>query len=311
LIAVAIAATAGKGGDNSDPSSSASSAPVPAGPNQTDEAASEHAHDSNIYVMSLGSRRLKRLTDGQIAQQPSWAPNDRIAFSAADCDDSCWSQLFYVDSKGINQVLVQVNAKHHLFHPTWSADGRLAAVVLGRGIFSFSPSRRKPHALTTGQSDEAPDWSPKGDWIAFDKRVRETNYDIFAVNAVTRKIRRLTHDSKQQTNPNWSPDGSMLAFSEQEPSGRWAIVTMRRDGSARKRITGNGISAQEPAWSPDGKRIAFVKQGLDTASVAVIDRDGKHLRTLTRKSLFVSTPAWSPDGRSIAFAGLPAKKAES
>jgi TolB protein len=86
---------------------------------------------------------------------------------------------------------------------------------------------------------------------------------------------------------------------------------MRADGSARKRVTANGISAQEPAWAPDGKRIAFVKQGLDTAVIAVIERDGKHLRTLTRKSLFVSTPAWSPDGRRIAFAALPVKKAES
>jgi Tol biopolymer transport system component len=309
LIAVAIAVTAGGGDD--DPSSSADTTSVPAGPNQTDEEASEHAHESSIYVMSLISRRPKRLTDGQIAQQPSWRPNDRIAFTAADCDDSCWSQLFYVDPKGINQVLVQANKTHHLFHPTWSSDGRIAAVALGRGIFTVAPSGRKPRLLTRGQSDEAPAWAPHSDWIAFDRRVRQTNTDIFAVNAVTQRVRRLTRDARQQTNPAWSPDGSTLAFAEQQPNGRWAIVTMRADGSARKRVTANGVSAQEPAWAPDGKRIAFVKQGLDTAVIAVIERDGKHLRTLTRKSLFVSTPAWSPDGRRIAFAALPVKKAES
>jgi Tol biopolymer transport system component len=286
-IAVAVAATAGGGGN---PASSTASSSAPAGGNQTTTGESEHSHDSNIYVLDLRSGRPRRLTDGQIAQQPSWTPNKRIAFSAADCDDSCWSQLFYVDSKAVNQVLVHVQAEHHLFHPTWSSDGRLAAVALGRGIFSFKPGQRKPHPLTTGQSDEAPDWSPRSDWIAFDKRVRDTNYDIFAVNAATRKIRRLTHDARQQTNPAWSPDGSMLAFAEQEPSGRWAIVTMRTNGSARKRVTPNSVSAQEPAWAPDGKRIAFVKQGLDKASIAVVGSDGKHLRTLTRGSLFVATP---------------------
>jgi Tol biopolymer transport system component len=292
----------GKGGGSGASTRSSASTPVP------DPEASEHSHDSNVYVLDLGSGRLKRLTEGQVAQQPAWAPNKRIAFSAADCDDSCWSQLFDVDRKGINQVLVHVSARRHLFHPTWAADGRMAAVALGRGIFFFSPRDRKSHSLTSGQSDEAPDWSPHGNWIAFDKQVRNTNYDIFAVNAVTRKVRRLTHDARQETNPAWSPDGSRIAFAEQQPSGGWAIVTMRTDGSARKRVTGKGMSAQEPAWSPDGKRIAFVKQGLDTASIAVIGLDGKHLRTLTHESLFASTPSWSPDGKSIAFAAVPAKQ---
>jgi TolB protein len=310
LIAVAIAATAGKGGSN-DASTPSTSSASPAAGNQVDEAASEHSHESNIYVLNLRSGRLKAVTGNQIAQQPSWAPNRQIAFSAADCDDSCYSQLFYVDPQGSNQVLVQIKVKYHLFHPTWSSDGRMAAVALGRGIFFVSPGGRKPRVLTTGQSDEAPDWSPRGDLIAFDKRVRDTNYDIFAVNAVTRKIRRLTHDAKQQTNPAWSPDGSRLAFAEQQASGSWAIFTMRADGSGRKRVTGNGISAQEPTWSPDGKRIAFVKQGLDKASIAIVGSHGGHVRTLTRASLFTSTPAWSPDGQNIAFAGLPAKKAKS
>jgi Tol biopolymer transport system component len=308
LIAVAVAATAGGGGNSASSTTPSSS---PAGGDQTTTGESGHSHDSNIYVLALRSGRLKQLTDGQVAQQPSWRPNKRIAFSAADCDDSCWSQLFYIDSKAVNQVLVHVQAAHHLFHPTWSSDGRLAAVALGRGIFSFKPGQRKPRPLTTGQSDEAPDWSPRSEWIAFDKRVRDTNYDIFAVNAATRKIRRLTHDARQQTNPAWSPDGSTLAFSEQQPSGRWAIVTMQANGSARKRVTGSSVSAQEPAWAPDGKRIAFVKQGLDTASIAVVGSDGKHLRTLTRRSLFVSTPAWSPDGRSIAFAATPTSPPKS
>jgi TolB protein len=251
------------------------------------------------------------VTDGQIAQHPAWAPNDRIAFTAADCDDECWSQLFHVDAKAVNQVLVSGSTNHHLFQPTWSPDGRLAGVELGQGLFTISPGQSKRRRLTAGESDEAPDWSPRGDWIAFDKRVGQSNYDIFAVNATTRKVRRLTRDARQETNPAWSPDGSTLAFAEQQPNGRWAIVTMRADGSDRKRVTASRISAQEPAWSPDGTRFAFVIQGRDTSSIAIIGRDGKRLRTLTGKELFASTPAWSPDGRSIAFAALPSEKAES
>lgn len=311
LIGVAIAVTAGNGGGTKASTADDSAASAPA-PSAGDPEADEHSHDSNIYLLNVQSRRVRRLTDGQIAQQPAWAPNKHITFSAADCDDACFSQLFYVDPKGINQVLVQVKAKHHLFSPTWAPGGRrIAAVALGQGIFSVGTGERRPRKLTGGQSDEAPDWSPRGDWIAFDKRVRDTNYDLFAVNAVTRKVRRLTHDSLQQTNPAWSPDGSRLAFAEQRPSGRWAIVTMRPDGSDRNRVTSGQISAQEPAWSPDGQRIAFVKQGLDRASIAVIGSNGTGLRRLTKGSLFASTPAWSPDGRSIAFAAQPVEKPKS
>jgi Tol biopolymer transport system component len=303
-----VAVTAGDGDGGSSTSNTAASPPPQKSPEG--EEAEEHSHDSNIFVLDLRSKRVRRLTSGQIAQQPSWAPNKRITFTAADCDDACFSQLFYVDSEGINQVLVQVKAKHHLFHPTWSSDGRIAAVALGRGIFSVSPAEPKARKLTRGQSDEAPDWAPKGNWIAFDKRVSGTNYDLFAVNAVTRKVRRLTRDPRQQTNPAWSPDGSRLAFAEQQSNGTWAIITMRVDGSDRKRVTGKDFSAQEPAWSPDGNRIAFVKQGLDRASIAVVGLDGRHARTVTKKNLFPSTPTWSPDGKSIAFAAAPAEKGQ-
>ena len=298
--------TAGDDGGDSSTSKTTVSTPPPV--SEAEQEKAEHAHDSDIFVLNLRSHELTRLTSGQIAQQPAWAPNRRITFTAADCDDSCFSKLFYIDSKGFNQVIVDVKTQHHLFHPTWSPDGtRIAAVVLGRGIFSVSRDEAKARRLTSGSSDEAPDWSPTSEWIAFDKRVHDTNYDIFTVHAVTKKVRRLTNDQQQQTNPAWSPDGSKLAFAEQQADGGWAIFTMRADGSGKRRVTGRGYSAQEPAWSPDGKRIAFVKQSLDKASIAVVGLNGGRPRTVTGRTLFASTPAWSPDGESIAFAALEDK----
>ena len=105
-------------------------------------------------------------------------------------------------------------------------------------------------------------------------RARSTNYELYAVNAGTGELRRLTRDPEAQTHPAWSPDGSRLAFAEQQSNGKWAIFTMGFDGNGRKRVTGSQISAQEPAWSPDGKKIAFILQELDRATVAVINADG-------------------------------------
>ena len=60
----------------------------------------------------------------------------------SDCDE-CYPHLFYADGRGINIVLIQT-ALQRLFYPTWAPDGgRLAAVVLGRGIHVISIRDRK------------------------------------------------------------------------------------------------------------------------------------------------------------------------
>jgi Tol biopolymer transport system component len=304
LIGVVIAATAGGGDGGGPPAAGQETRTAPTRPPSEEGGHGEHFTD--IYVLDMESRHLRRLTEYQLAQHPAWSPNGRIAFSSAN-DDESYARLFEVDARGINQVLIRAGVRH-LFHPSWSPDGRsIAAVALGRGIYSISLKDHKTRKLTSSQSDEAPAWAPRGEWIAFDKRVGATNYDLFAVNAVTRKVRRLTRGPLQQTNPSWSPDGSRLVFAEQQRSGRWSIVTMRIDGSGRRKITDTHTSAQEPSWSPDGKSIAFIKQGLDRAFLAVIDADGNSKpRILTRKSLFASKPTWSPDGKHIAFSGTKA-----
>ena len=300
MIAVAIAATAGGGDERTRTSTAAATEPPPS---------KGHGHQSNIYLVDVRTKNLRQVTQGQIAQHPSWTPNERIAFAAADCDDECWSQLFYVDSRARNQVLVAGRPTLHLFHPSWSPDGRRIAVVAnGRGILSMATRTGKTRHLTKGPSDEAPEWSPRSDWVLFDRRVRDANYDIYAVNAVTRKVRRITRDVRQQTSPTWSPDGSRIAFAEQQEDGKGGIFAMRLDGSDKRRVTGGGISAQEPAWSPDGKRIAFVKQSLDKAVVAIVGVEGGRARPITTTRYFASKPAWSPDGRRIAFAGQPTEK---
>jgi Tol biopolymer transport system component len=305
LIAIGVVVTSGSGGDGGG--SSSSRAQQGESPPARDP--ESHEHFSNIYVLDLGSRRIKRVTSYQLAQQPTWSPSKRIGFSSAECDDECYAKLFYIDARGRDQVLVPAKKARHLFHPTWSPDGRsMAAVALGRGIYTVSLDR-KTRRLTSGQSDEAPAWSPRSDWIAFDKQLEgTTNYDLFAVNAVTGKTRRLTRDRLQQTNPSWSPDGSRLAFAQQGRNGRWAIFTMGADGSDRKRVTRGSASAQEPSWSPDGTKIAYIRQGLDQAWLAVADLDGgTKPRILTGKRLFAANPAWSPDGRQIAFSATENK----
>jgi Tol biopolymer transport system component len=261
---------------------------------------------SNIYVVSLRNRRLTRLTRYQEAEGPSWSPNRRILFSAVDCEQ-CPSKLFLVDSRGLNQALVRTSVQP-AYEPSWSPGGhRIAVVVKGKGIYSVNLRNGRVRRLTSDPSDESPAWSPTGHWIAFERRVGGSNYELFVVSAVTGRVRRLTDDRFQETNPAWSPNGSRVAFSQQLENGNWAIFTMRADGSRRRRITGPDMSAQEPAWSPNGHRIAFIQQGLDWSSLAIIDAGGRGKPvTVVPSSLSPSRPSWSRGSGRIAFSATAA-----
>lgn len=263
-----------------------------------------HVDNNGLYVVDVESRAVTQPTHHEDAKEPSWSPDGQIAFTSMTCDE-CPSTLTEVDPAGTTEVQIDPPVEH-LFQPSWAPDGRRVAVVgLGRGIYIVDTQAQTSKRLTSGVSDEAPSWSPAGDLIAFHRQVRDTNYDLFTVDAATGRKQRLTNDSAQQTNPAWSPDGSHVAFAQQQANGKWAIFTMRGDGSGKRRITPTGTSAQEPAWSPDGKQLAVILQGLDTATLATLDAAGRSApERLTDDSLFPSKPTWSPDGKSIAFSAL-------
>ncbi len=269
-------------------------------PPESGPAVDTHSMHADIWVVDVQTGDLRQATLNADALEPSWSADGEIAFSTQSCDE-CLSEI-HVDTAGSTEIPVDTTVRH-LFQPSWAPDGhRVAVVRLGHGIWVADDRTRTATKLTYGPSDEAPAWSPGGEWIAFDRLIRNSNYELYAVNAATRELRRLTRDTEAQTNPAWSPDGSRLAFAEQQSNGKWAIFTMGFDGNGRKRVTGSQISAQEPSWSPDGKKIAFILQELDRATVATVDADGTgSVARLTDESLFPAKPTWSPGGSSIAF----------
>jgi Tol biopolymer transport system component len=269
-------------------------------PPESGPAVHSHSEQADIWTVNVQTRELTQQTLNADAREPAWSPEGEIAFSTQPCDE-CWSEI-RLDTSGSTEIPVDTIVRH-VYQPSWAPDGnRFAVIRLGRGIFAVDVANHTVKQLTFSAADETPAWSPNGEWIAFDRLRRSTNYDLYAVHAGTGEIRRLTKEAAAQTNPTWSPDGSRLAFAEQQSNGKWSIFTMGFDGNGRKRLTGSQISAQEPAWSPDGKKIAFILQELDRATVAVMNADGTGSAVeLTDNSLFPSRPAWSPDGTSVAF----------
>jgi Tol biopolymer transport system component len=264
------------------------------------------ARGSNIYVIDVGTRSVKRITshDDETASDPSWSATGGIVFSKSSAGTR--PRLVVVKPGGSKGRRVPRRISH-LMQPTWAPDGRrIAAVWLGLGIHIADLRTRSVRRLTaTGPGSAAPAWSQDGRTIAFQAPATGTQkLELHQVSATNGVQRRLTRDDLQQTDPAWAPDGSRLVFAEQQPNGNWILVSMKPDGSGREELTDERYSSQEPSWSPDGEKIAFSLQSGGRGSLATIDATGGTADRISPRSLVATThPVWSPDSKKIAFVG--------
>ena len=133
---------------------------------------------------------------------------------------------------------------------------------------------------------------------------RDSNDEIYLVNADGTGLTRLTSDPAVDLQPTWAPDGSRLAFSSNR-SGPYNIYVMDADGKNVVNLSQSQSTDFLPAWSPDGTRIAFVRDMGSIAAGAweifVMDADGGNQVNLTNNIDIAAYPDWSPDGNKIVF----------
>jgi TolB protein len=128
---------------------------------------------------------------------------------------------------------------------------------------------------------DRPDWSPKGDAIAFDR-----DGGIFIEDLHGGTPRRVVRNADT---PDWSPDGKKLAFVR----GNDIWVVNLASNAARRVIRGGYF----PRWSPDGDSIAFTREPQFEPFVFVARADG----TAERRVTSGSSAVWSPTGRELAY----------
>ena len=93
-----------------------------------------------------------------------------------------------------------------------------------------------------------PAWSPNGQLLAFSWRRPSGNYDIYAMDIVSRQLVELTKDAGRNERPSWAPDGRHLVF-ESTRTGTRQIWSMLADGTQQRQLTFEGQN-ESPNWSP-------------------------------------------------------------
>jgi Tol biopolymer transport system component len=201
------------------------------------------------YLVKADGSWGRRLTSGG---EPRWSPSGQKLSFVRDGD--IWA--INTDGSGIQRL---TNDRRGA--PTgapWSPDGTTLAAALGdtslaggdlknvcsEGLYAIRADGSGEARIARAKAchPAAPQWSPRGDRIAFSDGGR-----VVVVNA-DGSARVALADG---TDPVWSPDGTRLAFSR----GRLFIVAST--GGTATPITPTDTPAVRPSWSPDGRTIVF------------------------------------------------------
>ena len=169
----------------------------------------------------------------------------------------------------------------------------LTSLILSAGCNTVGP----PEPVIEVPRDDAPAWSPDGNFIAYNhfnpEADEHTNpFGLYVLNLETGE-RNLVIEGPA-FNPDWSPDGEWIAFNSND------IFKIRPDGSDLTRLTGHSMSFF-PRWSPDGNTISYGRSG----SQEVVGLWFFHIPDSTYQRFgFGASPAdWSPDGQRIVYEG--------
>ena len=185
-------------------------------------------------------------TDAAMTITPAYLPDGSLLFAAARPDGFA---IVRQDGTGTCCRLVAAAPSSDALSPSPSPDGQFLVFVsnrLGPPHLFVQPvaggAARLLSPVRPGAYFVAPDWSPRGDAIAFAARV-DGAFRIGVIRPDGTGLRWLTTQGNAE-DPSWAPDGRRLVAATDE-----GLVVLDVTTGAR-RVLVRGTDVGLPAWSP-------------------------------------------------------------
>jgi len=156
-----------------------------------------------------------------------------------------------------------------------------------------------------------PDWSPKGDWVAF-QSFKGGTFHIWLMKPDGSGLRQLTDGHGDDREPRFSPDGTRVAFSSDRAfKGNYDIWVADVSTGQLTQWTSAEADEFEPAWLRGGEAIGFVSgPGAHATSIQTSTGSGES-KTILQSSpgAYFDSPSFSPDGQKVAYIEITGVKA--
>lgn len=265
--------------------------------------------------ISTGARKVLKTFPNSI-QAPNWTPDGRTLIYNSE------GKLFnYSIATGsieeLNTGNVNKNNNDHIL----SFDGKHIGIShhLGESgtsvIYTLPTSGSdKPTQITDPANGHSflHGWSPDNKKLIFTGQ-RNGQYDIWSIDADTRKEIQLTNLPTLDDGSEYTPDGSYIYYNSVR-TGNMQIWRMKPDGSEQEQITFDSYNNWFPHISPDGESFVYLAFPSDIdpndhpfykkVYLRLLPIDGGEPKTIAY--LYggqgsINVPSWSPDSTHIAF----------
>lgn len=125
--------------------------------------------------------------------------------------------------------------------------------------------------------------------------------DLWRLDSLHGKPRRLFKSRTDQFEPRFSPDGTKIVFLR-EGKEVLSLWEMSAAGGKPRPLAGHLVGPSDAEWSPDGRSIALLTSSYRRGfHLFLLPADGGPMRKIVPEQVSPLPPAWTPDGLWITF----------
>jgi TolB protein len=174
------------------------------------------------------------------------------------------AQVAMINADGSGFHVITSGANSNAFPSFAPDDKRIVYRTTGPDGEGLRIVNLEDHSITvlTKEHDNFPVWSPRGDLIAFVRKIGD-DFEIFTIRPDGKDVTQLTRTKGNDSHLGWSPDGERIVFTSSrmgfkdealntdagaQPYGE--IFVMRYDGTQVEQLTDDQWEDGGPSWQP-------------------------------------------------------------